>query len=205
MSERATREAVNALEANELVETFREGNARRVHINRVKLDRPDDPIRSVPQTQFQTPIRVGRQYIEDELDDVKGIVLFGSVARGEADRQSDIDLWVLVDGDHMQQRHTANELAKRLADLRIPPTIPAADASSADFDANWTEIGTRLEDDDQQWATAERHSFEIIVETPQSTITQSNRVDTEKLFGEGITLRSTETLERVKLVVVSDE
>lgn len=205
MSERATREAVNALEANELVETFHEGNARRVHINRSGLDRPDDPIRSVPQTHFQTPVRVGRHYIEDELDDIMGIVLFGSVARGDADRQSDIDLWILVAGDHMQQRHEANKLAKRLADLQIPPTIAAVDATGADFESNWTEIRARLEDDDQQWSSAERHSFEMVVETPRSIINQSDRVDTEKLFGEGITLLSTETLERVKLEVLTDE
>lgn len=205
LSERATREAVDVLEANELVETFHEGNARRVHINRTRLDRPDDPIRSVPQTRFQTPVRVARHYIEDELEAVEGIVLFGSVARGEADRQSDIDLWILVDGDHMRRRHEANKLAKRLTDLQIPPTIAAADATGADFESNWTEIRSRLEADDQHWASAERYSFELIVETPQSIIGQSDRVDVEKLFGEGITLLSTETLERVKLEVLADE
>ncbi|PGF14890.1 hypothetical protein CP556_01300 [Natrinema sp. CBA1119] len=205
VSERATRDAVDALEANDLVETFHEGNARRVHINRTRLDRPNDPIRSVPQTRFQTPVRVAQQYIDDELDRVEGIVLFGSVARGEADRQSDIDLWILVDGDHLQRRHEANKLANRLADLRIPPTVAAADATAADFDSNWGEIKTRLEAEDQQWASAERYSFEMVVETPQSIIGQSDRVDAEKLFGEGITLRSTETLERVKLEVLADE
>lgn len=205
MSERATREAVNALEANALVETFHEGNARRVHISRTRLDRPDDPIRSIPQTHFQTPVRVARNYIEDELEDLEGVILFGSVARGEADRQSDIDLWILVSGDHMQQRHEANKLAKRLADLRIPPTIAAADATGADFETNWSEIRTQLEADDRQWASAERHSFEMIVETPQSIIGQSDRVDAEKLFGEGITLLSTETLQRVKLEVLGNE
>lgn len=205
MSERSTREAVNALEANELVETVHEGNARRVHINRTRLDSPDDPIRSIPQTNFQTPVRVARNYIEDELEGVKGVILFGSVARGEADRRSDIDLWILVNGDHMQQRHEANKLAKRLADLRIPPTIPAAAATGADFETNWSQIRAQLEADDQQWASAERHSFELIVETPQSIIGQSDRVDAEKLFGEGITLLPTETLERVKLAVLGDE
>ncbi|QSW98145.1 nucleotidyltransferase domain-containing protein [Haloterrigena alkaliphila] len=148
---------------------------------------------------------MGRHYIEDELDDVKGIVLFGSVARGTADRQSDIDLWVLVGGDHMQQRHNANKLEKRLADLRIPRTVAAADAAEADFESNWAEIRARLEDDDQAWTSAERHSFEMIVETPRSIVNQSDRVDAERLFGDGITLYSTETLERVKLEVLRDE
>jgi predicted nucleotidyltransferase len=205
MSERATRESVDVLEANGLVETFHRGNARRVRINRARLDRPDDPILSVPQTHFQTPVRVACRYLEAELDDVKGIVLFGSVARGDADRQSDIDLWVLVGGDHMEQRHAANKLVKQLEELQIPPTISVADATNVDFETNWKRIRETLENDDQDWASAERHSFEILVETPQSIINQSDRVDSERLFGEGITILSTETLERVKLAVLGDE
>ena len=205
MSERATREAVDALEATGLVETFHEGNARRVHINRARLNSPDDPIRNIPQTQFQTPVRVAQQYIETELGDVHGIILFGSVARGDADRQSDVDLWVLVDGDHMQHRHEANKLAKHLAELKIPPTISLADATNDGFESNWMEIKNRLERADQEWPSAERYSYEIVVETPQSIINQADRVDAEKIFGEGITLRSTETLERVKLEVLRDE
>lgn len=205
MSERATREAVDTLEANGLLKTFHEGNARRVHINNARLDKPNDSILGVPQTHFQTPVRVARHYIEEELDDVRGLVLFGSVARGDADRQSDIDLWVLVGGDHMQQRHDANKLANQLQELQIPPTVAVADATSVDFESNWTTIRETLENDEQDWASAERHSFEIIVETPQSILNQSDRVDAEKLFGEGITLLSTETLKRVKQEVLSDE
>jgi predicted nucleotidyltransferase len=205
MSERATREAVDALEANDLVETFHEGNARRVHINRARLDSPDDPIHSIPQVPFRTPVRVARRYIEDELGDVLGIVLFGSVARGDADRQSDIDLWILVDGDLMEQRHRANKLARDLEGLQIPPTIALQEAYDGDFASNWSEIRERLENDSQDWSAAERYSFEFIVETPQSILTQSIRVEPEKLFGEGITLHSTETLTRVKREVLRDE
>lgn len=205
MSERATREAVDTLEANGLLETFHEGNARRVHINNDRLDKPGDPILGVPQTHFQTPVRVARHYIEEELDDVRGIVLFGSVARGDADRQSDIDLWVLVGGNHMQQRHEANKLVNQLEGLQIPPTVAVADATSVDFDSKWKSIRETLENDQGDWASAERYSFEIIVETPQSILNQSDRVDAEKLFGEGSTLLSTETLERVKLEVLDDE
>jgi hypothetical protein len=69
---------VDVLESNGLIETFHKGNARRVHINRSLLHKPADPIRSIPQTEFQTPVRVAQHYIEDELDDVLDIVLFGS-------------------------------------------------------------------------------------------------------------------------------
>lgn len=205
VSERATREAVDVLEANELVETFHEGNARRVQINRAKLDRPADPIRSIPQTEFQTPVRVAQRYVEDELDGVKGIILFGSVARGDADRQSDVDLWVLVEADHMQRRHEANKLAKRLGDLRIPSSIAVTDATNAGFESEWARIKETLEDDNQHWPSAHRYSFEILVETPQSILNQVDRVDAEALFGEGITLLSTELLERTKREVLEDE
>jgi predicted nucleotidyltransferase len=203
MSERATREAVDALEANELIQTYNQGNARRVHINRARLDKPADPIRTIPQTEFQTPVRVACRYIDDELDDVRGIILFGSVARGTADRQSDIDLWVLVADDHLQQRHEANKLATQLEDIQIPPTIALADATEADFEANWDRIRAQLEADDQDWAAAQRHSFELIVETPESILSQSDRIEAEELFGKGITLLSSELLERVKMEILS--
>lgn len=205
MSERATREAVNALEANDLIQTYNQGNARRVHINRARLDKPEDSIRSIPQTEFQTPVRVACRYIDDELDDVRGIILFGSVARGTADRQSDIDLWVLVAEDHLQQRHEANKLATHLKGLQIPPTIALANAREADFEANWDTIRAQLEADDQDWASAQRHSFEIIVETPEAILSQSDRVEANQLFGQSITLLSSELLERIKMEVLGDE
>lgn len=204
-SERATREAVGVLEANGLVETFHEKNARRVHINRARLDKPDDPIRAIPQTDFQTPVRVACRYIEDELDHVEGIVLFGSVARGEADRRSDVDLWVLVGDDHLEQRHAANELARHLEGLRIPPTIAMADATATDFESRWDEIRETLESDDRNWSSTQRHAFEMLVETPRSLLNQEDRIDADELFGEGITLRSSETLDRVKLAFLDDE
>ena len=205
MSERATREAVNALEANDLLETYHHGNARRVHINRRRLDNPQDPVRSIPQPEFQTPVRVACRYIDDELDSVEGTILFGSVARGTADRQSDIDLWVLVGDDHLQQRHEANQLAAHLEGLQIPPTIALPDASNADFEADWEDIRAQLEADDQEWASAQRYSFEIIVETPESILSQSGRVETDQLLGQGITLLSSDLLERVKKELINDE
>jgi predicted nucleotidyltransferase len=195
---------VDVLESNDLIETFHKGNARRVHINRSLLHKPADPIRSIPQTEFQTPVRVAQPYIEDELENVLGIVLFGSVARGDADRRSDIDLWVLVGGDQMQQRYAANELSKHLNGLQIPPSVAVTDALNADFERDWDQIRETLESDDRTWSSAQRHSFEIIVETPRSIINQADRVDAEQLFGAGITLHSSETLERVKIEVLND-
>lgn len=205
VTERATREAVDALEANGLVETFHEGNARRVHVNRARLTDPGDPIHSIPQVSYRTPVRVAYRYLLDELESVLGVVLFGSVARGEADRQSDIDLWVLVGDDLFEQRNRAGKLSRDLEDLQIPPTIALEEARDADFASNWPAIRTRLENDDGEWASADRHSFEFVVETPPSILQQSARVDPSQLFGEGITLQTSETLERVKREVMRDE
>jgi predicted nucleotidyltransferase len=205
LSERATREAVEVLEANGLVETVHQGNARRVQINRDRLTKPDDPIRSILQTQFQLPVRVARHYIEDELDDVRGIILFGSVARGEADRQSDIDLWILVGDERVQQRHKANKLAQHLEDFHIPQSIAISEANAVEAENEWETFREQLEADEHQWPDAQRYSYELVVETPQSILNQADRVDAEKLFSEGITILSTETLERVKLEMVSDE
>ena len=53
-----------------------------------------------------------------KLDTVQGVLVFGSVARGEADRQSDIDLWILVEGTRSAQ-HQANEIARELGQERF--------------------------------------------------------------------------------------
>lgn len=204
-SERSTRAAVDALEANGLLETHHEGNARRVQINRSRLSHPADPITSIPQPQFRTPVRVARQYLEDTFEEVYGLILFGSVARGTADRQSDIDLWVLVGGDHMEQRHEANKLASHLGSMHIPPTIPLADASAVDFTDNWAEIKSVLEDEEVPLEHADRYSFELLVETPRSIIAQTERIDAAAIFGEGITVLSSDTLERTTLEVLGDE
>jgi predicted nucleotidyltransferase len=203
-TERSVREAVDVLEANDLVRTVHEANARRVQINRDRLQNEDDPILSIPQTEFQLPTRIGTLTLEDELDDIRGILLFGSVARGEADRQSDIDLWVLVDDDAMGQQHTANKLSDELSGLQIPPAVALRDASDADIEENWETIREQLENDGQNWASAQRYSFEIIVETPTSFLNQLDRVDTE-MFTEGITLRESETFQRCKQEVLDYE
>lgn len=106
--------AVDILVANDLVIEKREGNTRNVRINSGRLSRPDDPVLEVPQAEFQPPVRAAVEALCEDLDDVLGVVLFGSVARGEADRRSDIDLWVLVEEDRMADQRTANRIRQDL-------------------------------------------------------------------------------------------
>ena len=108
----SVKRAVDVLEANGLVVVEAEGNRRLVGINRTRVTKPDDSILRIPQPEFQGPVRAALDRIRDELAEVHGVLVFGSVARGQADRQSDIDLWVLA-GDRADQ-HRANELAKAL-------------------------------------------------------------------------------------------
>jgi predicted nucleotidyltransferase len=113
----SVKRAVDVLEANGLVVVEAEGNRRLVGINRIRVTKPDDPILRIPQPEFHRPVRAMLDRIRDELDEVQGILVFGSVARGQADRQSDIDLWVLA-CDRTDQ-HRANELAKALGQERF--------------------------------------------------------------------------------------
>jgi len=113
----SVKRAVDVLEANDVVVVEAEGNRRLVGINRTRVTKPDDPILHIPQPAFHRPVRAALDRIRAELGEVQGVLVFGSVARGRADRQSDIDLWVLA-GDRADQ-HRANELAKELGQDRF--------------------------------------------------------------------------------------
>lgn len=81
----------------------------------------EDPVLAIEQPEFHEPIRAFRDEILDifeATDDVErlvGTVVFGSVARGDADRQSDIDVFVVVDGDRTAAR---SAVADVVSDLR---------------------------------------------------------------------------------------
>jgi len=106
--------AVDTLVENDLITARREGNTRLAQINRERLSRPDDPLLQIPQAEFHTPVRTAVEQLVNRLDTVIGIVLYGSVARGTADRRSDIDLWVLVKEDRMVNQRTANTIRQDL-------------------------------------------------------------------------------------------
>jgi len=115
-SQPSVSKAVTVLFENDLVVERREGNTRRVRINRERLHVPDDPCLQIPQAEFQEPVRAAATELRGELDGVIGVVLYGSVARGEADRRSDVDLWVLVEEDRMANQRAANQVKQGLED-----------------------------------------------------------------------------------------
>lgn len=112
-------DTVDLLGETDLVHIAREGNKKLVRINRERLSKPDDPIMQIPQTEFHDPIRTLVDQLRDRLDNVAGILIFGSVARGEADRTSDIDCFVLVTDEKATAQRQAHELARDLGDQRF--------------------------------------------------------------------------------------
>jgi len=113
-SQQTVRRAVNTLIENGLVVESPKGNQRLVQINRDPLTIPDDPLLRIPQPEFQKPVKAGVDELTDRLDGVIGIILYGSVARGEADRRSDIDLWVLTTNDRAPNQREANTVGRDL-------------------------------------------------------------------------------------------
>ncbi|MFB6198279.1 MAG: nucleotidyltransferase domain-containing protein [Halobacteriaceae archaeon] len=115
----SVRRAVNVLVANDLVTDSPKGNHRVIQINRKRLTVPDDPILRIPQPQFHHPVRTAAERLQEAIPNVIAIVLYGSVARGEADRRSDIDLWILTDANRATAQRTANPIARELEDTRF--------------------------------------------------------------------------------------
>lgn len=85
----------------------------------------DDPILAIPQSKFHAPVRtfVDRVHATvtdaNDVDELLGIVVFGSVARGEADRRSDIDCFVVVDGDRTTARRRITDVVADLQTSRF--------------------------------------------------------------------------------------
>ena len=118
-SQQTVRRAINTLVENELVVESPENNQQLVQINRERLAIPDDPLLRIPQPEFQKPVKAAVDELTDRLEGVIGIVLYGSVARGEADRRSDIDLWVLTTNDRAPNQREANAVGRDLEDAEF--------------------------------------------------------------------------------------
>jgi len=95
-----------------------------VAINPNRLQK-DDPVLAIEQSEFHTPIRTFIEHIQeafadaDDISELLGIVVFGSVARGDADRQSDIDLFVVVEGNRTTARRIVTDVVADLQTQRF--------------------------------------------------------------------------------------
>jgi len=112
--------AVNLLEEIGAVQVRETPQRNYISVDPERLQK-DDPILAISQVEFHDPVRAFVNRVRtaisltDEVEELLGVVVFGSVARGETDRQSGIDLFVLVEGDRTAARRLVTE---EVADLR---------------------------------------------------------------------------------------
>lgn len=119
------------------------------HYVSVNADRvePVDPVATIPQPSFREPVRTFRDRVQtvidgtDAVDRVVGVVVFGSVAQGTADRRSDVDVFVVVDGDRTTARRLVTDVASELDDRRFQP--PRAGATYRDESTYREQSGHR--------------------------------------------------------------
>lgn len=111
--------ALNVLEAAELIQTRKEGRKRLISANRDRFHNPDDPLLSIPQEEFRNPIEAFLDKLEEAEVEIIGVILFGSVARGEADRASDIDLQIIVNSDLTQARRELHDLRQEIENQKF--------------------------------------------------------------------------------------
>ncbi|MEF8827187.1 MAG: nucleotidyltransferase domain-containing protein [Halapricum sp.] len=104
----------------DLIRTRRESNKKLISINQQRIQKPDDPILTIPQPQFRPPVRAFLEEVgEDQGSNLVGVLLFGSVARGEADRASDIDVQVIVDSEPVNARRQLQDIRQQIEDQRF--------------------------------------------------------------------------------------
>ena len=108
--------AVDTLEALGVITVDRSGRANAVRMDSEMLVRSDDPVTIIPQSAYHAPVRAILTGLEERIGDDVGVILFGSVVRGTADRTSDIDLFVVVEEDRMQAQREANTIEQGIAD-----------------------------------------------------------------------------------------
>ena len=111
--------AITLLEQLDLIQTRREGKKKLIQVNRARIQGSDDPIMQIPQDEFRTPIRALLTELQAVFDQLVGVIVFGSVARGEADRASDIDVLVIADGETVDVRRTAHEVRQAIESQRF--------------------------------------------------------------------------------------
>lgn len=125
-------EAVGILWNLGLVHRERDGRRTLIRIDQESIRKPDDPILEIPQAEFRDPVREFlRQAERKQGENLVGVVLFGSVARGRADRTSDVDVQVIVREDLVAAR-------RQLQSVR-------GDLETRTFDGNRYEIQLLVE------------------------------------------------------------
>jgi len=108
--------SLSLLEALGLVVRRDSGRKTLYRIEETRLREADDPFLEIPQMEFREPLRTFVEQVVSAVPSVAGVICFGSVARGEADRVSDIDVFVLVENDDelVTARRTVSDVKRDL-------------------------------------------------------------------------------------------
>jgi predicted nucleotidyltransferase len=171
---KTTSRAVVLLQQLGLVCVDESGRSKCVRLNRERATLPDEPLFALPQDEFREPVRTFAERAHEAVPSFSALVVFGSVARGEADRRSDVDVWILVadDDDLLPARRTATDIAAALGEQRFGD------------DGN-------------------RYAFEVLVESVESAVSHGAADDgIEEVLAEGVVIEDSDALERVKDVVL---
>jgi len=171
---KTTSRAVDLLQQLELVRVDESGRSKHVRLNRERATIPDEPLFALPQDEFREPVRAFAQRAREAVPSFSALVVFGSVARGEADRRSDIDVWILVDdgNDLLQARRAATDVA--------------------------VDLGERRFGDE-----GNRYEFEVLVESVESAVSHGEAEDgIDEVLAEGVVIEDSDVLGRVKDVVL---
>ena len=171
---KTTSRAVDLLQQLELVRVDESGRSKRVRLNRERVTIPNEPLFALPQDEFREPVRAFADRAREEVPSFSALVVFGSVARGEADRRSDIDVWMLVnnDDDLLRARRTATDIAADLGEQRF---------------------GEK----------SHRYEFEVLVESVESAVSHGEAEDRiDEVLSEGVVIENSDALGRVKDVVL---
>ena len=112
--------AIKILESLELIQQRREGRQSLIQINQARIRKPDDPLLEIPQQGFRKPVR---EFLEEakerQGENLVAVILFGSVARGEADRASDIDIQVIVEEDLLESRRDLQDVRQGIEEKKF--------------------------------------------------------------------------------------
>jgi predicted nucleotidyltransferase len=111
--------AVKILEKLDLITKTKQGRSSLIQINQDRIQKPDDPLLQIPQKEFREPVKTLLEKIKQTNINTVGIILFGSVARGEADRASDIDIQVIVENNLLESRRTLQELRQEVENKKF--------------------------------------------------------------------------------------
>jgi len=111
--------AVDMLDALGVITVDRSGRANAVQIASGMLVKSDDSVTTIPQPEYHAPVRAILAALEEQIGQDSGVILFGSVAQGTADRTSDIDLFVVTDGERMPAQRKAHSIEQEIADTQF--------------------------------------------------------------------------------------